>query len=364
MPAMNENMSAYKPDWLEAKQRMTDWWSGKKVDRVVASVIAPLSKAGMSDYIDKTPEKYTDADTVFHNLGRQLNNTFWGGEAFPEHFVYFGPMYSSMVYFGATPNFASSTTWYEPCFNSLDDIMAYKPDPKNNKWWQAIIQMQKKSVEISAGAHLVTCISVGAIIDTLAGLLGNEELLCAMADEPEKVIKARDMLLEHTIPTFDDSYEATKLCNGYGNTALGVWAPGRARANQCDLCVMISPQMFDEFVFYDMKHMYDGLDHGMYHLDGEEEIKHLDSLLKIDKLHMIQWVPSTRVNESSYSNPMNWIDLFKRIQNAGRKVLIINARYDEITKLLDKIDRDLVYLQVSCPDEQTARKVLRELERR
>lgn len=34
-------MSVYKPDWEEARQRMTDWWNGKKTDRAPASVTAP-----------------------------------------------------------------------------------------------------------------------------------------------------------------------------------------------------------------------------------------------------------------------------------------------------------------------------------
>ena len=116
--------------------------------------------------------------------------------------------------------------------------------------------------------------------------------------------------------------------------------------------------MYEKFVFEDMKNMFDQLDHGIYHLDGEEEIKHLDSLLRIDKIHMIQWVPSQRVADPDYGNPLNWIDLFKRIQNAGKRVLIY-ASPGNVKELLEKIDRDLTYLSVGCPDEETANEVLR-----
>ena len=46
------------------------------------------------------------------------------------------------------------------------------------------------------------------------------------------------------------------------------------------------------------------------------EIRHLDSILKLHNLRLIQWVPSERA-EAGYTDPLNWIDLFKRIQNAG-----------------------------------------------
>ena len=120
--------------------------------------------------------------------------------------------------------------------------------------------------------------------------------------------------------------------------------------------------MFDEFVFDDLKAAYDQVDIGMYHLDGEEEIKHLDSLFKLDKIRMIQWVPSTLPGEPSYSDPLNWIDLFKRIQNSGRSVFIYTPHH-QVKELLNKIDRDLVFLRVYCPDEEAAHQVLRDLER-
>ena len=359
---MNEKMSLLKPDWLEAKQRMADWWAGKRVDRVVASVTAPVRQDACPAYINKSPEKYVDDETVFHNLERSLNHTFWGGEAFPCHWIYFGPMFTSAVYFGAEPIFTADTTWYDPCFDSLDDIIAYEPDPQN-KWWRMYVDMTKKTAERSAGRYLVSVGGVGAIIDTLALLLGNEKFLCALKDEPEKVIQARDALLKYGRPTFDEIFEIADDCNDGGSFDwLSVWTPGKATTNQCDLCVMISPEMFDRFVFDDMKVSYEDLEHGFYHLDGEGEIMHLDSLLRIDKLHMIQWVPSTKAAAPEYTDPMNWIDLFRRIQDAGRRAYIYTPHY-QVKELLNKIDRDLVYLSVNCPDEQTAYQVLRELEK-
>ena len=357
---MNESMSKYKPDWLEAKQRMADWWAGKKTGRVAASVRAPIKMDSAPEYIRQSPGMF-DAGTVFHNLDRELNHTFWGGDAFPNHFVYFGPMFVPLVYFGATPIFTDKTTWYESGFKNLDEIIAYEPDPDNNKWVQLDREISKMSAERSGGSYLVTIVGVCAVIDILAGLLGNEALLVAMAEEPEKVIAARDKLLQYAGPTFDAAYNVASECNSGGSIDwLGVWTPGKAGSNQCDLCVMISPAMFDKFVFDDMKTLFDHLDCGHYHLDGEDEIKHLDSLLKIDKIKMIQWVPSTKMGDPDYSNPLNWIGLFKRIQNAGKRVQIYSPP-GCVKELLTKIDRDLTYLDVTCPDEQTAYQVLREL---
>ena len=360
---MNESMGAYKPDWLEAKQRMTDWWAGKKVDRTVASVTSPKKRESRPEWINASPDKYTDTETIFHNLEIRLNHTFWGGEAFPHHYVYFGPMFTPLIYYGAKPNFMEYTTWYEPCFKSLEDIAAYVPEPDKNEWWRMKVDIYEKTAERSKGAYMVTLGGVMAIIDALAGLYGNRELLYSMADEPENVIKARDAMLRHAGPTFDVFYDIAYECNGGGSMdGLGIWSPGKAITNQCDYSVMISPGMFDRFVFDDLNHVCKMHDYGIYHLDGEEEIRHLDSILNLDKMNLIQWVPSTRFENSFYQDPLNWIGLFKRIQSAGCAVYIMTP-HERVKALLNRIDRNLVYLSVDCPDEETVARVLKDLEK-
>jgi len=352
-------MNVYKPDWREAKQRMTDWWAGKKVDRVVANVTAPIHPPkrdeGMA-YIYKSPEHYTDPATVFHNLDYRLHRTFWGGEAFPHHFVYFGPMYP-MVFFGIEPRFTLDTTWYEPCFNTLDELLAY-PHAGESVWWKQYVAMHKESAERSQGSYMVSTGGICALIDAIAGLIGNEKLLYAMADEPEKVVAARNFLTQWIAPTGDLIHGITSGCNGGGSMGWpGIWSPGRMQANQCDFCVMISPAMFEQFVFEDLKALYDHLDYGIYHLDGEDQIKHLELLFKLDGIDMIQWVPTN----PDYADPLHWIGLFRRIQDSGRSVFIYTP-HCKVKELLNKIDRDLVYLDIACPDERTANNVLRDLE--
>jgi len=351
---MNDNMSLYKPDWLEAKERMTDWWAGKKADRAVARIIAPAKRI-KPDIGDKTD------DPVFLNLENEIKSVFWGGEAFPFHNICIGPMYDQLVYYGAKPIFTKETTWYESHFKSLDEIIEYKPETDGNKWWQDLIDLVKKSAERSKGRYLVSVSGVAAVIDMLAYLIGNEELLLAMKDEPEKVIAARNAVVKHCAPTFDERFNISNECNDEGSIDwIGVWAPGKFITNQCDLSVMISPEMFDKFVFDELNAVCLMHNQGAYHLDGEDQIKHLDSILKLHNIKLIQWVPATKANDPNYVDPLNWIGLFKRIQNAGCRVYI-STPCEKIKELLNKIDRDLVYLSTWCPDEETAAQVLRDL---
>ena len=130
-----------------------------------------------------------------------------------------------------------------------------------------------------------------SFIDTLSILLGSERLLLAMASEPEKVKAALGKLMPYGKVIYDRLYSITNPVNNGSIDWMGLWCR-KVLTTQCDLSVMISPQMFDEFVKDDLQSTYDYVDYGIYHLDGKEEIRHLDILLSMDKIKLIQWVPS------------------------------------------------------------------------
>ena len=87
-----------------------------------------------------------------NNLDCSLNGTYWGGEAFPWHFVYMGPMYNA-AYFGCVPIFRPDTTWYEPLYDSLDELLEMKADG-NNKWWNLFTDITRRSLNARRGATL------------------------------------------------------------------------------------------------------------------------------------------------------------------------------------------------------------------
>jgi hypothetical protein len=59
------------------------------------------------------------------------------------------------------------------------------------------------------------------------------------------------------------------------------------------------------------------LDHGFYHLDGKNQIPHLDMLLSLEHLRGIQWVPG-----DGAPPPEDWLPLLKRIVDAGKRCQI------------------------------------------
>lgn len=360
---MNPNMGAFKPDWREAQERMTAWWTGRPIDRVPAAIHAPVAPESprTASYICKVPEKYTDPGTVFNNLEYGLERRFFGAEAFPSHFVYCGPMFC-LAFLGCDPHFTADTTWYDPAFNSVDELANLRLDPAN-RWLQLFKRLTQMSLDRSGGRYLThNNFNLLALMDVICGLLGNEPALAALLDRPGAIKAALQRMAPWIKRLCDEGYDLFKGRQEGGIDWMDVWVPGRVVSSQCDMSVMISPDMFAEFVVPDLTASYSAVDYGIYHMDGPEQIRHLDLLLGIDSLHLIQWMPGSKMANPGFGDPLNWIDLFKRIQAGGKKVLIY-CPPEQIRPLLDRISRDQVFLSVSCPDLPCAQAALRELAR-
>lgn len=353
-------MATYKPDWKEARQRMQDWWAGKRTDRVPAYIGAPKKNAPTRKPKTDVPDRWTDPETVFYNLDIKLESRFWGGEAFPHHEVYLGPMYIC-AYYGCEPVFTSGTTWYRKPYESWDDAHRVRFDP-SNKWWRLMVELTQKSVERAQGRYLTTISGACGVFDIFAELFGNEQTMLAMTDRPAEVKELRDRMIGWGKQTYDELYQLVSPYQEGSMDGMRIWSPGRVWYVQCDMCVMISPEMFDQFVLDELRAFLSYVDHGIYHLDGPEQIRHLDSLLSIEELQVIQYVPAPIAGEEIYRDPMNWIDLFRKIQDAGKRLWII-CDPRRIKPLLDEISREGVFLYVECPDEKTAQDALSQLDR-
>ena len=93
-------------------------------------------------------------------------------------------------------------------------------------------------------------------------------------------------------------------------------------------------------------------------IDDPGAIHHLESLLDIDELDGYQWVPGAGASQ----DPMDWIDLFARIQNRDKK-LFISCPPERVSSLLNAIPHRGVYLSIYCDTEAIARETLVTLER-
>ena len=349
-------MNELKPDSQEARQRLRDWWNDKRLNRVVALIKAPRRGMTPPVRINKVPEMYTDPETIFHNLDAGLASTFYGGEAFPCHWVYLGPVPLSS-YMGCEPHFEPDTVWHSRLYEAWDSLDDLRFDP-SNRWYQLLCSLTHSSVHRAEGRYLVSGQGFGCVSDVIANMWGSEPTLIAMAERPETIKTITQKLVDVSKRLYSEIDAITAPYQDGSFDWISLWAPGRMWTLQSDLCCMISPAMFEDYILEELRQEAEYVDYSFYHLDGPGAIRHLDALLSIEALDGIQWVPGAGASQ----DPLDWIGLFLRVQKAGKK-LQIGCPPHRVPALLDKISRQGVCLSIPCSDQDSAEEVLRTLER-
>ena len=154
-----------------------------------------------------------------------------------------------------------------------------------------------------------------------------------MIEEPEAVQRALGKIQKSYERVMSEVYGIVRDVNEGGSVVewLGTWAPGFHAQMQSDMCVMISNPMFKEFVLPELKQQCRFLEYPLYHFDGIEQIRHLDSLLSIKKLRAIQWSMV-----ASQPRAVEFLPVLQKIQKAGKN-LVMKVPPQDVQKLLDNL---------------------------
>ena len=117
---------------------------------------------------------------------------------------------------------------------------------------------------------------------------------------------------------------------------------------QSDISVMLSPESFKGFVLPELVEQSNHLDYPLYHIDGYQQTRYLDMLCSIENLKMIQWT-----NVAGQPSPVHFIPTFKKIQEAG-KGLLLHANIKDLETLMENLSSKGLYLVVNARDREEA----------
>ncbi|NOY74576.1 MAG: hypothetical protein GXP32_02140 [Kiritimatiellaeota bacterium] len=119
---------------------------------------------------------------------------------------------------------------------------------------------------------------------------------------------------------------------------------------------MVSTEMFEDFFLPGVIRECEAFEASIYHLDGLDALRYLDSLLDVPALNAIQWVWGTGNERAS-----DWIDVFQRCQNAGKGVQI-TCELDELDAIIANLRPEGVWLRViGVADEDEGESALRQI---
>lgn len=351
-------MTLYKEDIEEAKHRVEAWWNHELIDRVVLQVRASQKPPAPQDEIsgEISPETveawFMDPEQVIPRLKQQLENTYFGGEAFPVMFPVAGRIVAiTAAYLGCPLEFLNAeTVWAHPFVHDWQTRPAFRFDPEN-KWWQKSQHLLKTAVE-QADGYYVGVPDLNGPTEILARLRDSQRLALDFYDNPQHIKPVLAQINRAWYGYWQASTTITHKAGGYFFW-MGIWSDIPATDLQSDFSIMISKGMFDEYFLPFIAEQTEMVPRTIYHLDGPGAIRHLDSLLDLPHLDGIQWVPG-----AGAAPAVEWISLLQRIQEAG-KLVYTYCDKSHVEKLLRELNpKGLMLVVEGCESMDEARLLL------
>ena len=178
----------YKSDWPEAQRRLTALWRGERLERPCMSILAPqhIEDATVVPEPVDDEARWLDPGYVVPAFRRQLETTWWGGEAIPSVLLLAG----WVIGLGGTPRFAPDTIWFETRHVDFDGPSPFRHDP--DSIWVSKHRALLLAVCKEAGCNdFLVGTSVGLPANDLLSIqMGPESFMLALLDHPEWMAEA------------------------------------------------------------------------------------------------------------------------------------------------------------------------------
>ena len=333
----------YKPDWPEARTRLSALWEGHALDRPCMAVLAPSGRDVTQPDPPAAPEgRWLNPDWLVRAALARLENTWWGGEAVPSVLLNSG----WVVSLGGKPRFSPDTIWFDTFPVDFDGPSPFRHDP-GDPWVQ---QHQAAYLALADAAgkddFLVGQPCLLPANDLFSMHMGTEAFLTALVEHRgwmgEAIARGARDLLRARLELRDLIVHRHEFW--YGNAGwMPFWASQPYFTTQSDVSCMLSPEMFDEFVLPELEVYANEFGALWYHLDGQDARQHLPRLLSLQCVRVIQYTPAP----AEPPNGPAHLDLYRQVQRAG-KIVHIELPAEHVEPLARQLDPGLLMLQTAC----------------
>jgi hypothetical protein len=312
-------MFTLKPDYERVLGRFSAWWEQAVLDRAVASVSyakpprerVPLPEARHASL----RERWMDVDYQVALAEATLAGTTFAGDALPIVHPNLGPEVFSAFY-GCPLDFGETTSWSRPILERWSDAGSLRLDT-GNEYYCAMLALTDALIEAGRGRFIVGYTDLHPGGDAVAAFRDPQRLCIDLLENPQAVRELVDRVTEDFISLFDLYHERLAAAGMPSTTWLRAVSPARMHVPSNDFACMISRAAFEEIFLPGLVRECRHMTHNIYHLDGPQALRFLDPLLEIPEIQAIQWVAGA--NRDRWTD---WIDVYRRIQKAGRSFVV------------------------------------------
>ena len=345
----------YKENWDSIQTRYLEYWARENHDRPLLAITAPKDRTqgkrpAPVTYVSQK-DRWFDTENVLKQVNHRFQNTYFGAEALPIYSPNLGPDVFAAFY-GVGLAFSEGTSWskyHEIDFDAYADLVL----DTNNTYYRKMVEMTEAAVADARDKYLVGVTDIHPGADALVSMLGPEQLCFDTVERPDDVKRAVMGLFDGFKTVFEDLYRITTRYQRGSTNWMSVWHPKRWYVTSCDFAALISNAMFKELVVDELLAELDFLDASIFHLDGPDALRHLDTLLAVEPLKGIQWVYGAGKPTAAH-----WLDVLKRIQQAG-KMIYIHIVPEDLDALLENLEPEGVLYALHVASEAEADALIR-----
>ncbi len=324
-----------KKRWDKVITNSDLWWQGKLARPLITVLLTgcqpgrdkpepPISGLTSSNDFSITPAEIVDGWEY------ELCCMKFLGDGFPSIWPNFGAG-AIAAFLGAILENAENTVWFKSKeIGEIDQLkLEYNPD---NIWLRRV-----KEVVIAANNHWQGAVQIGMTdlggnLDILSTFRPGERLLLDLYDKPEKVKELTWKAHELWWKYFEEFNALCQPLNPGFTSWAGIPSSKPHYMLQCDFCYMIGPKHFEEFVLPELVASSKRLTNSFYHLDGPNQLAHLDMLLEIEELKGIQWVPGDGQKDVS-----QWPEVYRKITKANKLIQVFTSQTEKGLEIIDII---------------------------
>ncbi|MBN1349839.1 hypothetical protein JXJ21_10550 [candidate division KSB1 bacterium] len=306
--------------WEKIKEDSRKWWAGELKRPLIQMVLTgrdpgrpepSLPHYNFTAFYDFSISAEEIVDRWDYNLSCQK----YLGDGFPAVWPNFGPGVIG-AFLGANLIKGDSTCWFKPTeVQEIGDIK-FHIDPENT-WYKRVTDICRAAMARWQGQVQLAMTDLGGNLDILYTFRPGGRLLTDLIDHPDEVKQLTWDAHEKWWAYFEQINGILQPLNPGYTAWTQIFSEIPYYILQCDFCYMISPEMFDEFVKPELIASCRKLGNPFYHLDGPGQLPHLDSLLEIEELKGVQWVPG-----AGQPDVVEWPRVYRKIRDAGKLIQI------------------------------------------
>ncbi|HCY86971.1 MAG TPA: hypothetical protein DHV36_17705 [Desulfobacteraceae bacterium] len=351
-----------KKNEAESRRRHRAFWNNSSEGIPLVFAVADKPGFTLRPWMSKRPRKEWDLDPAWHlsMVQNYLDGTCFLADAMP--------VASLMVGLDITNTAVLAGGDYD--YSRTGDFIDFKPGR---------FALDRPVPPFTPGHSLVRDLKAcyGAVINqvgrraavnppmtldalsTLYGLCGSHTLLTALINRKEDV-KQRVKEMTRAYLGFYDYFYAYLAERGYGESSswFQVFCEGTFESVRCDFSLMLSPDMFREFVIPEITQVCNHMDHTLFNMCSVKHARFIDALAGIDSLDGIFWNP-----EPYLDGIKDFLPALRRIKERGMLLEIVCQKIEDAVLAVRELGPDGLYLMIEprFPSPDHARRALEKI---